>query len=330
MIKITEDIWSDLHGKKADPGMMAAKRVHPDYGLYLAVDHQGNRHALLPINDLNQGFTDRRSRGLTVSCENLMLESRPTSPYLDLQCNDKGSYASFHIVVCDVLERLMSGADPAAAVKSTLARWRRFWGTGLGSALSSEAARGLFGELWFLRVWLLPHGSAAVHKWIGPTGARHDFQWHHQAVEVKTTTASGHVHRINGLDQLSNPDSGRLYLFSLRVREEPAAHNNLTSIIQAISSGLVSDPEALDTFEQRLTQVGYSPFHDDIYRQWNYRIAEERLYLVTEGFPRLATTSFVNGLPAGVERVDYVINLDVCPQLCVSRSPATPALTFTD
>ena len=38
-------------------------------------------------------------------------------------------------------------------------------------------------------------------------------------------------------------------------------------------------------------------------------MVEESLYRVQEGSPRLISTTFNNGLPAGIERVEYEINL---------------------
>lgn len=47
----------------------------------------------------------------------------------------------------------------------------------------------------------------------------------------------------------------------------------------------------------------------------------ERLYRVAAGFPRLSPASFVHGVPAGIERIEYEINLDACPGLLVASTP---------
>jgi len=43
---------------------------------------------------------------------------------------------------------------------------------------------------------------------------------------------------------------------------------------------------------------------------------------VAEGFPRITRASFAGGPPAGVERVDYEVNLEGFAQLCVARKPS--------
>ena len=41
-----------------------------------------------------------------------------------------------------------------------------------------------------------------------------------------------------------------------------------------------------------------------------------------EGFPRLTPTSFASGVPSGVERIEYEINLGGADALCVAKSPS--------
>jgi hypothetical protein len=67
-----------------------------------------------------------------------------------------------------------------------------------------------------------------------------------------------------------------------------------------------------------LASANYSPLHADRYRELHFRIVDERLYRVANDFPRLSSASFVNGLPAGIERVEYKVNLETCQHLIVS------------
>jgi hypothetical protein len=158
--------------------------------------------------------------------------------------DSRSAIGSRGIVICGSLSlwrtvilaaHVEDGMPAAEAVRETLARWRRFWGAVPAGGLRPDEIRGLFGELWFLLVWLLPHGSAGVEHWVGATGARDDFQWTGVAVEVKTTSSiRGHIHRINGIDQLDPPQDGSLRLFSLRLRDEPASTNSLLSLTTTI------------------------------------------------------------------------------------------------
>jgi hypothetical protein len=192
------------------------------------------------------------------------------------------------------------------------------------SLLSRSDQLGLFGELWFLRVWLLPHVGArmAVDRWRGPTGSRHDFEWSGRSVEGKATTSTrGNVHRINGVDQLMPPDGGVLYLFSVRLREEAGSSNTLPALVRAISQEVGADPEAADRFETTLTRAGYSLLHAEEYEKHRLRVVEEGLYAVRDNFPRIVPASFPGGVPGGVEALEYEINLGGFDHLRIARSP---------
>jgi len=228
----------------------------------------------------------------------------------------------FRLVADEIIAAVERGLSARDAVETTLARWRRFWGSVPAAGLTPDQVRGMFGELWFLLVWLLPFDRRHVHRWLGPTAARHDFQWPYAAVESKTTTTvRGHIHRINGIEQLEAPENGPLYFFSLRLREEASATNSLVTLVDRISDELRADAALLDRFEELLGRGGYSPAHADRYRPQTFRVVDERLYHVADGFPRITPASFVGGLPAGVERVDYEINVEGCQDLCVARRP---------
>jgi hypothetical protein len=235
---------------------------------------------------------------------------------VDVCCVDPDGFVAFDLLATQIREASDAGAAAVDAVGVTVARWRRFWGAGPPEGLRPEEIRGLFGELWFLLVWLLPHGSREVERWAGPAGARDDFQWPAFSIEAKTTTSiRGHIHRINGVDQLDPPTDGRLLLFSLRLREEPAATNSLVTLVTSIGERLGADPARLDLFEERLAAAGYSPAHAERSAEVRFRVVSERLYRVEGDFPRLSPSLFVNGIPRGVETVDYEINLEGFPGL---------------
>ncbi|HEX8083351.1 MAG TPA: PD-(D/E)XK motif protein [Solirubrobacteraceae bacterium] len=320
---VSGDSWRALPDRSPGYAELAADAVPGLDRAFLAVDHEGVRHLLLGVDHEIEPVTDERSRGLRVLTRALSVQGQRERHFVDVMCTAVSGQEVFNLVSTAILEAVERGVDPPDAVRGTLARWRRFWGAAPTGGLTGEEIRGLFGELWFLAVWLLPHGHDQVAHWLGPTGARHDFGWPGLALEAKATTSvRGHVHRINGVDQLDPPADGRLLVFSLRMREEPTASNALVSLIETITTALGDDSEALDAFESRLAQTGYSPLLDDHYAEVRFRIVNERLYEVADGFPRLSEASFAGGLPAGVERVEYEVNLDACPQLIVASSPA--------
>jgi putative PD-(D/E)XK family protein DUF4420 len=332
MVRIDSASWRELEAERPGFGHLNAKRVNDQSAVVLAVDHDGRRHILLPVDSANDQLNDNRSRGLSITTRGLEVEAQPERFFIDLCCIDGAGHDAFDLLGNALINELEAGAPIIDAVKGTVARWRRFWGAAPPEGLSPEEVRGLFAELWFLLVWSLPHGDP-VERWVGPTATRHDFQWPRWAIECKATTSvRGHIHRINGLDQLDPPLNGRLYLFSLRMREEPSASNSLITLVEAITHRLAANPVDLDLFETRLAAAGYSIVHSDRYREIRFRVVDERLYVVAHGFPRLSAASFVGGLPPAIERVEYEVNLEVCPELCLAKLPGDydAALRWSD
>ena len=326
---VTESDWRRVESHPAAFGILSARRSVQNATLLLAVDYERKRHALFALPTSGTGYRDEMSRGLTVQERNLQIESDPERAFLDVACTDQAGHEAFNLVVSEILERLRGGNDPVSAVRFTISRWRRFWGAALTEGLTAEQLRGLFGELWFLLVWALPHGHQNVAHWSGPTGTRHDFQWPTFAVEVKTThSIRGHLHHVNGLDQLDLPDNGPLYVFSLRIRDESSGRHSLVLLIERLVQALDADPAMLDLLETRLGQAGYSPAHAARYTEMRFHVVDQRLYLVGGHFPRLSVASFVGGLPVGIARVEYDINLETCPDLCIGRDPVAPGLAL--
>jgi|HubBroStandDraft_4_1064222.scaffolds.fasta_scaffold01251_10 hypothetical protein len=322
MAEVSSESWRSLPERA---GTFARLSAHPIDGLpgsFLAVDHDGGRHLLIEVAAGAPEVRDERSRGIRAMTRPLAVADEEERPFIDVVSTNVGGHDVFNVVASSVLDAVRAGGDPAEAVSTTLSRWRRFWGSVPPSGLTPEQLSGLFGELWFLAVWLLPHGLDGLRHWMGPLGARHDFQWPKLAIEVKATASiHGHFHRINGIDQLEIPLEGVLQLFSLRLREEATASNSVVSLISRIETVLASEPAMLDEFETRLSQAGYSPLDRERYAEMRYRVINERLYSVADGFPRLTPASFPTGVPVGVERIEYEINLDACPQLLLHDSP---------
>ncbi|WP_435007958.1 PD-(D/E)XK motif protein [Tundrisphaera lichenicola] len=321
------EVWDRLDPSRASGDEMAARTAGSGLSrvLLCAIDSQHRRHLLIALEESDADLRDVESRGLGVHTSELAVPGREPSRYLDITCQDAIGHPILDLIGHELLESLRPvDCRPADAVRRVLARWRRFWSLMPRSLLSRSDQLGLFGELWFLRVWLLPHAglTAAIDRWRGPTGSRHDFEWPGRSVEVKATTSTrGTIHRINGVDQLLPPDGGDLHLFSIRLREEAGSSNTLPGLVRAISHELAADADAADRFETTLTRAGYSPIHAEEYEKFHLRVIEEGLYAVRDNFPRIVPSSFPGGVPGGIEELDYEINIGGFDHLRVARTP---------
>lgn len=319
-----EDLWHKL--SPASASELSGQRIPgfpADAPIYLALDGSNRRHLLIEVTPDSAIIEMRSTHGLSVTTDELRVHNFAGATYIDLQCLQPNYHRTFAALVVDVLESLPKAKDRRKAVSSCLERWRSFWLVNQ-AGLSREEALGLFGELWFLGRWLRPVTEARVEGWQGPHAARHDFQWKQLSIEVKTSAgspASSPVHFISHIDQLSDPEFGKLYLFSLQVTDDALASNTLPSVIELVTAMLASDESSLAIFSKKLATAGYSPAHAEYYQR-PLRILAEELYVVDSGFPRLTRNSFQSSVPPGVQDISYCLAISACAQWRVATSPA--------
>lgn len=322
-------VWHKLGvGPQTQAEELWARRALPegDDRFLAALDVEGRRHLLIHLKPSDPDYQDTLSRGVSVVTRELVMHGHAPGRYLDIVCQEPAGHEAFDIIGEELGERLALGREAVTeSVAHVLAKWRRFWGQLSQQHLSYEQQLGLFAELWFLSIWLIPKLGLiqAVKAWRGPLGARHDFEWPGRSVEVKATTSTrGPVHHINGIEQLAQPENGELLLFSLRLREEGGATNTLTTLVAACREFVKSNDEAWSHFESTLEQSGYLDAHAAEYAKVRYRVATEALYRVHEDFPRLTPDQITGGLPSGIGNISYELNLANCERYRIAESPS--------
>jgi len=296
----------------------------------LAVDQQRRRQMLVVVSNESEPIKHKSTRGLDVTTERLTVGDAAESTYIRLTCLLSAHHATFSALCSDILGTIASDPqEPRSAVLRCFDRWRSFWGADT-DGLTQEEALGLFGELWFLYRWLAPLTFPRVQRWQGPSGSRHDFQWPEASVEVKTAAAGSSVspvHYISNLDQLADPETGRLYLFSLHVADDALAANSLPSLVQQVTEIVRADEAASLLIAERLERVRYNPAHADKYSR-KFRIVAEELYRIDDTFPRLTRLSFAPSLPSGVEDVSYCLSMSACAHWRIASSPSDSGAGF--
>ncbi len=275
-----------------------------------AVDSDSRRHLLIGV-PVGSPPVPGRLNGLQVTTRRLRVAGLE-GVWVDVVLLDDTARGVFTVLATDILDAVRDATDPdPGLIGAVITRWRRFWTTS-SEGLSAEARLGLFGELWLLTDWLPDLTEAAVRSWRGPLGGRHDFVSETVSVEVKTTgTATGPVlHRVQSLDQLDEPGSGRLYLLSLRVVRDPLGGHTLDGLIRTARTAAASAGVA-DELDDRLAAVGWTPAHTGRYGQ-QVRVVTQDLYAVRADFPRLTRATFPTGLPVAVTDVGYTLDIAAC------------------
>lgn len=301
---------------------LEANEAGPESAIWLAVDHLGQHHLLVRVPDATEA-PPSRTKGLSVSVRRHRVPGQDDADYIDLTCLDEAATDTFAVVAADLVNDLygIELDGRSSTVADTLSRWRWFWGD-TSSRLSEKEAVGLFAELWFLDQWAgaVPE---TVEAWGGSDNTRHDFQWHDYSVEVKATSTRSDgatIHTVQHLDQLADPETGQLYLFSMRVVRDRLAANSIAALVRRCSLQLAGNSLARDSFLSKVAQRGYNPA-DRTLRESSYRILEERLYEVSGTFPRLTVDSFPSGLPSGVIEVSYTIDMSTCDEWLAASGP---------
>ncbi|MFJ4988119.1 PD-(D/E)XK motif protein [Streptomyces sp. NPDC088732] len=281
--------------------------VDTTYGsLAVAVDHEGHRHVLVPI----QGHSKVRGGldGPVLFLRKRALEDEETyQTYADLGCLQDDLSDLFTDLCVDVLSAIVElRGNPIKALYGVLDRWRALFRTH-GAPLGAEQLAGLFGELVVLER-LLRIDSSAHRIWHGPEGHRHDFSAGSVAIEVKSTAATaGRRPRIHGLDQLEAPEGGSLCLTWFRLR--PAAPTEKGSAVPDLVERILKLCDDEPALLELLGAAGYRASDADRYREVRFLVGEERWYRVDTHFPALTRQTFSTAVPVSVLDVEYSVDL---------------------
>lgn len=230
---------------------------------------------------------------------------------LVLSLTDRSLSDTFVTLCLDVVRAGEAGSDAGQALSLALhrtKRWHYLLRGGASEELSTEEQRGLVAELAFLRSVVEAKGPEfALEGWKGPEDAAKDFEFPGACVEVKARRAAAKPYvAISSEDQLADVPGARLFLNVTDVASAVGGEGlTLHEHVERVSALLVPSPFALARFEDLLMSVGYDAMHRYEDRRWS--IGVDRVFEVSEGFPRLRTP-----LPVGVANVRYSIALSAC------------------
>jgi len=281
-------------------------RARDIYGRFLFIyEFPASDHIPDKFPDLNgiELHVQGPGRDESANCMLLLIlkEKKDWQIFLSL-CND----------LTDSTRGLDQGVQATQIILRRLKRWQEFLQITRSGLLPEKEIKGLIGELFFINNHLMPAFGAgpAVKFWQGPEDAPQDFNVHDCAIEVKcqlgTTTP---LVRISSADQLcSQLPEMFLYVVTLgKVEKNMPGSVNLPGLIEKIRNQLETDtPADFEHFNNLLYQTGYLDLEE--YEQFNYLVASENIFSVTENFPRICSED----LPTGIERVAYNIKLNEC------------------
>ncbi len=294
-----DGIWNTIEKDNLhSPGVgIVRRRILPEAccDLFLGVEKPSNKRVfLLRVATANVPPAKLlpQARGFEVRLLTLPDDPSGYSSVLLSQTNDTFRDI-FTTLAADVASHIAPTTDHKTAVEKLLARlkrWQQFLERSGPEGLGDEAQRGIFGELWFIRHYLLPVvGAQAMTSWTGgPTMAGQDFQLPGIAVEVKTTTAKEHQKlHITGEKQLESSSQFRIFLFHLSLSSQRDTGETLVDMVVQVRTLLAGNPLALTTFENGLIDAGYLDHQASRYLGTGYLKREHHFFEVAGNFPRI-------------------------------------------
>jgi hypothetical protein len=302
-----DNLWHELEAAGPVPeGELAVIDLPvsaPAGSLLLGVG--AGRHLLVPLPaGAHRAFHEDR-RGAAVHLRLRPQESGAAHVwYADLVGLKPSLNHVFSPFCADVIARIEGGKhDPIKEMRAALASWRSLFASGEQRLTTKELA-GLYGEMEIL-VRLLQRDRRAVRLWHGPLHGLHDFSDDHTAIEVKATLSDEdrkvHIHH---LDQLEAPAGGSLSLAFFRL---DTGTGEGTTVPELVARALeLGDENGLVT---RLEAGGYHQAHAEHYAQSKFLVLDEVWFDVDGNFPRLAPSSFIDGVPEWASDFEYRLDL---------------------
>lgn len=269
----------------------------------MALGKHGEARLLLPLAASEDPRMVVGAPALAIEAQMLRENGNPKR-FLDVTCKVKELDSVFARIVQQILLRITDGETAVEAVRCTLEDFRNLLNTPASSDVTQPMIAGLVGELIVLKR-LLDISPEAWKVWQGPAGARHDFTRSSVSLEVKVTLGKGRTKiTVNGLEQLSEPCGGRLFLQHFEL--EPATGGMFS--VSTLGHAVMATGGA--PVGELLAAAGCSDVDSEAWNATAFRLEGETLYEVRPGFPRLVPLSFPGGAaPEGVSEIRYTTNL---------------------
>jgi len=325
------DAFSEIWGKLEEAAAIApesgflSQRIIPEssFDISLALKRPDNkRTVLIRINKQNVLSPGNLPQGKGFSLyQTVFKEDKKDHATLELILEDRNYTDIFSSLVQDMISNCSCESTEKKLVQSLFKRlqmWQHFLEHYGSEGLNEMQQRGLYGELRFLRDFMIPVLGIddAVQSWRGPQKAQHDFQISGIAIEVKTgTEKQPHNVKVSSEQQLDDLGFRTLFLNFISIKELVGSGETLQNIIDEIRFICLEKPRILDEFDNLLILAGYLDAHKEKYSQKGYTNRSSYIFRIKEGFPRITESD----LKIGVGNVEYTIDLSACLPYAIDK-----------
>lgn len=317
-MRATTQIWEELEAG-AHPDGIVARRFRPETAvdMFVGIETPGRTRVFFveaPAHCFPDGVVWPEAKGVAVCREQVPENGARARLVVRLLA---ASYRDvFSSLVDDLLQSVPARStheEAIAVISARIEKWQRFLARHGADGLSVLESRGLFGELWFMRRYVIPlcDARSAVECWTGPRAKDQDFQLPGVSVEVKTSCANPdqRIH-ISNVRQLDNDGSAELCLLHVALDERVAQGESLCDLVEQVRVAL---GRHVDLFNDLLAEAGYLDAHSAMYSQVGYVVRNHGFFRVCGEFPRILE----HELRPGVGSVAYTVALSACAPFAV-------------
>lgn len=303
--------WLDIEKPNTDYNVILVGDSHP-LRLFWGRDTQGH---YLFIFDTNVGNVPEKKNLPKLTGIKVMIATSGCIAKLVLILNDTSNWELFR-ALCSDLVRVTSGTEDSNSAgiifQRRLTRWQEFLKRERSGILSTEAIKGLIGELLFLADKVAPSfgWDSAVTFWKGPEEAPQDFAIHNTAIEIKCQSGSSKpTVRITSEEQLEPQLSeGFLVVYTIATSDEDDPMGfTLNGVVERIRNELEASSEnARERFEDLLFLTGY--IGSEEYEEYRFIKIAVRSFQIEDDFPRIRASD----ISSGIEHITYTLKLEAC------------------
>ena len=289
--------WNNIPAPKS--GSYAYNRINglclPE--LHIGVSEKGNRCLILvlPPNSKIEFVGEKK--------ENLETYFRKKEKHIVLELTDKFYNSFFVDLVVSLYYRIKDISDENDSARSFISLiqyWSDFLKAKKGGLLSSEAVKGMYGELIYLEYLLnnldLPLNDI-LNSWKGPYDDSHDFHFDEKNVEIKTKTISSNEVHISSEYQLEAVKGKKMELAVISVEDVSVNGDNLSNVLDRIRKAVLNENGDISIVSEALKKKNIQFSTMNIYDSYMYRLKTFEIFNCDDiDFPKLTSDSIGNNM----------------------------------
>lgn len=205
-----------------------------------------------------------------------------------LQQDAKKVFFTFCANLIDAVTDIYDEQKALYALKKRYITWKTMFKRDSSNKLSREVLQGLFGELYFMKKYLLDRFGAAVavQAWSGPDFKSKDYAVDTEWFEVKTVGANTATVHISSLAQLSSDHDGHLIVIKAEAMSDQFSNgeSSIGELFDYIFTQ-INDETAEGIFLSKLSAFGFDSSDESFMSKFD--VKSMNAYKVSGDFPRL-------------------------------------------